>query len=115
MPIGTIKSINERGFGFLAAEDGVEYFFHRSSVEGGAFESLTRGSQVEFEIEASTRGPRAGRVRAASWLRRPSASRRSSAPFVGFIRTFPQLVTRFTIPGSAGSYTMGGERPASLT
>jgi len=65
MPIGTIKSINERGFGFLAAEDGVEYFFHRSSVEGGAFESLTRGSQVEFEIEPSTRGPRAGRVRAA--------------------------------------------------
>jgi len=65
MAIGTIKSVNERGFGFLAAEDGVEYFFHRSSVEGGAFEQLTRGSQVEFEIEPSTRGPRAGRVRAA--------------------------------------------------
>ncbi|MHB8312258.1 MAG: cold-shock protein, partial [Candidatus Dormibacteria bacterium] len=42
-----------------------EYFFHRSSVEGGAFEQLTRGSQVEFEIEPSTRGPRAGRVRPA--------------------------------------------------
>ncbi len=65
MPIGTIKSLNERGFGFLASEDGVEYFFHRSSVEGTSFEQLTRGAQVEFESEPSPKGPRAGRVRAA--------------------------------------------------
>jgi len=32
---GTIKRlVMDRGFGFLSGEDGKEYFFHRSSVEG---------------------------------------------------------------------------------
>jgi CspA family cold shock protein len=60
---GTIKKlVSERGFGFIAADDGKEYFFHRSGMESD-FDSLSGGEQVNFEIEASPKGPRAGRVR----------------------------------------------------
>ena len=39
MPSGTIKKlVADRGFGFIAADDGKEYFFHRDSVD--RFESL---------------------------------------------------------------------------
>jgi cold shock protein len=65
MPLGTIKKlVPDRGFGFIAAEDGVEYFFHRSGVDPSLnFDSLTGGEQVQFDLEASQRGPRATRVR----------------------------------------------------
>ena len=63
---GTIKKlVSERGFGFIAADDGREYFFHRSGTEGD-FDSLAGGEKVTFEIEPSPKGPRANRVRVAS-------------------------------------------------
>jgi cold shock protein len=67
MPTGTIrKVVAERGFGFIAAEDGNEYFFHRSGVEGlDLFDRLNEGEKVEFTIEPSPKGPRASRVRTA--------------------------------------------------
>ncbi len=67
MPKGTIKKVvSERGFGFIAAEDGKEYFFHQSGLEGSLdFGRLHGGESVTFEIEQSQKGPRANRVRAA--------------------------------------------------
>ena len=63
MPTGTIKKIvSERGFGFIAAEDGKEYFFHKSGTEGD-FDILVGGEKVAYEIEASPKGPRARSVR----------------------------------------------------
>ena len=66
MANGTIKKIvSDRGFGFIAAEDGKEYFFHRSGLEASVdFDRLGGGERVEFEVEASPKGPRAVRVRA---------------------------------------------------
>jgi cold shock protein len=65
MQNGTIKKlVSDRGFGFIAAEDGKEYFFHRSGTEGD-FDRLMGGERVTFEIEPSPKGPRAGRVRVA--------------------------------------------------
>ena len=47
---GTIKKlVGDRGFGFIAMEDGAELFFHRSAVEGDAFDSLREGQAVRFE------------------------------------------------------------------
>lgn len=47
---GTIKKlIADRGFGFIAQDDGSELFFHRSQVTGGAFESLQEGQRVSYE------------------------------------------------------------------
>ena len=65
MPTGTVKKlVSDRGFGFIAAEDGKEYFFHRSGTESD-FDSLNGGENVSFEIEISPKGPRAKSVRVA--------------------------------------------------
>jgi len=67
MPKGTVKKIvSDRGFGFIAADDGKEYFFHQSGVDSTLnFDSLRGGEAVSFDIEQSQKGPRANRVRAA--------------------------------------------------
>ena len=63
MQHGTIKKlVSDRGFGFIAAEDGKEYFFHRSGTDV-EFDTLQGGEHVNFEVEASPKGPRAARVR----------------------------------------------------
>jgi CspA family cold shock protein len=62
MQTGTIKKlVTERGFGFIAAEDGTEYFFHRSGTDA-QFDSLQGGERVNFEVESSPKGPRAAKV-----------------------------------------------------
>jgi CspA family cold shock protein len=62
MTTGTIKKlVADRGFGFITAEDGKEYFFHRSSIE--SFDSLRGNERVEFDVEDSPKGPRAAQVR----------------------------------------------------
>ena len=67
MPTGTIKKIvSERGFGFIAAEDGKEYFFHRNGLTSSLdFDRLAGGEKVQFQIEQSPKGPRATNVQGA--------------------------------------------------
>lgn len=67
MATGTIKKVvADRGFGFIAAEDTKEYFFHRNSLDSSLdFDRLVGGEHVTFEIEASPKGPRAAEVRRA--------------------------------------------------
>ena len=66
MATGTIKKVvSERGFGFVSAEDGKEYFFHRSAMAPSLdFDRITGGEKVEFDLQSDTRGPRAINVRA---------------------------------------------------
>ena len=64
MATGTIKKVvSDRGFGFIAADDGKEYFFHRDGVE--SFDNLNGGEKVTFEVEPSPKGPRAKLVKIA--------------------------------------------------
>ena len=67
MTTGTIKKVvSDRGFGFIAAEDGKEYFFHRGGLLAPLdFDQLNGGEKVSFEVEASPKGPRAVKVSAA--------------------------------------------------
>ena len=67
MTTGTIKKVvADRGFGFIAADDAKEYFFHRDSLDASIdFDRLVGGERVTFEIESSPKGPRAERIRAA--------------------------------------------------
>lgn len=62
MATGTIiKFLDEKGFGFIKPDEGEEeIFFHHTAFEGEPRE----GMNVEYEEEASDRGPRAGSVRA---------------------------------------------------
>ena len=64
MTNGTIKKLDsDRGFGFIPADDGKEYFFHRDGVEN--FDSLNGGEKVTIEVEASPKAPRAKLVKLA--------------------------------------------------
>jgi CspA family cold shock protein len=67
MLTGSVKKVvADRGFGFITAEDGQEYFFHRSSVDASLdFDRLGGGERVTFDIERSDKGPRARAVKAA--------------------------------------------------
>jgi len=62
MAEGTIKKlISDKGFGFIAGERG-ELFFHHSSVQGGAFETLREGQKVSYTEGRGPKGPRAESV-----------------------------------------------------
>jgi cold shock protein len=64
MPKGTIARLMDKGFGFIKAEDGKEYFFHRSELQGVEFSSLRAGREVEFETNLDSKGrPQAVKVR----------------------------------------------------
>lgn len=67
MTTGTIKKVvADRGFGFIAADDAKEYFFHRNALDASLdFDRLVGGEKVKFEIEQSPKGPRANRVQPA--------------------------------------------------
>jgi cold shock protein len=67
MTTGTIKKVvSDRGFGFIAAEDGKEYFFHRGGLVAPLdFDQLNGGEKVSFDVETSPKGPRAVKVSAA--------------------------------------------------
>lgn len=61
---GTVKRlVSDKGFGFILGEDGVEYFFHRSSCED--FNALGAGERVSFQPGAGQKGPRAEDVERA--------------------------------------------------
>ena len=63
---GTIKRlVRDKGFGFVAASDGSEYFFHQSACQGVQFDSLREGQSVTFEKGQGPKGPRAENVRVA--------------------------------------------------
>jgi CspA family cold shock protein len=60
---GTIKRlVSDKGFGFVAAQDGTEYFFHQSACTGVRFTELREGQSVTFEAGQGPKGPRAERV-----------------------------------------------------
>ena len=61
---GTVKRIvSDKGFGFVAASDGSEYFFHQSACD--QFDSLREGQNVTFDAGQGPKGPRAENVRVA--------------------------------------------------
>ena len=61
---GTVKRIvSDKGFGFVAAEDGSEYFFHQSAC--AEFHNLREGQPVTFRAGQGPKGPRAEQVRVA--------------------------------------------------
>jgi CspA family cold shock protein len=62
---GTIKRLTDKGFGFIAAADGTEYFFHQSAIQGARYDQLREGQRVTFSVGQGPKGPRAESVRPA--------------------------------------------------
>ena len=59
---GTVKFFNEeKGFGFVTADDGKEFFVHQTALEEGV--TLREGDAVTFDVEQGDRGPKAVNVK----------------------------------------------------
>lgn len=58
--IGTVKWFNnEKGFGFIAQDNGPDVFVHHTAIKSEGFRSLKEGQKVEFSIEQGPKGPQA--------------------------------------------------------
>ena len=65
MAQGTVKWFNaEKGFGFIAQEDGGDdVFVHYSAIQSQGYKSLDENQKVEFDVTQSDKGPQAENVR----------------------------------------------------
>ena len=66
MATGTVKWFNaEKGFGFIAPEDGsADVFAHYSEISGTGYRSLDENQKVEFDVTQGPKGPQASNIRA---------------------------------------------------
>jgi CspA family cold shock protein len=60
---GQVKWFNEKkGYGFIQQDDGKDLFVHFSAIQGDGFRTLKEGKRVTFEIEETSKGPKAKNV-----------------------------------------------------
>jgi CspA family cold shock protein len=63
---GVIKRlVSDKGFGFVQAQDGTEYFFHQSACTDARFDDLHEGQALTFDKGQGPKGPRAENIRLA--------------------------------------------------
>ncbi len=67
MPRGKVKWFNQnKGYGFIAQEEGPDVFVHYSAITGSGYKTLEEGAEVEFEVVNSDRGLQAANVQKVS-------------------------------------------------
>ncbi|SDJ29597.1 cold-shock DNA-binding protein family [Actinokineospora alba] len=61
MAQGTVKWFNaEKGFGFIAPEDGsADVFVHYSEIQSSGFRSLEENQKVRYDVGQGAKGPQA--------------------------------------------------------
>jgi cold shock CspA family protein len=66
MATGTVKWFNsEKGYGFIAPDDGsADLFAHFSAIAGNGFKELREDQKVEFDAERGPKGMQAANIRA---------------------------------------------------
>lgn len=63
MSEGTVKWFNsQKGYGFIALENGKDIFVHHNAIQGTGYKSLDEGDRVKFEIRQSDKGDHAENV-----------------------------------------------------
>ena len=83
------KKVSERGFGFIGAEDGRDYFFHLTDLEDDLnFDMMPEGEHVVFEVK---REPSPDKSGAAQHVRRAPLPGRLDAPAPSANDQFPMV------------------------
>ena len=60
---GKIKTLTEKGFGFIARDgEAKDLFFHSNDLSGASFNDLKVGDSVTFEVVDGPKGPSAKNV-----------------------------------------------------
>ncbi len=60
---GTVKWFNaEKGFGFIATEEGNDVFAHFSQINKDGFKTLEEGEKVTFDVTQGAKGPQAENI-----------------------------------------------------
>ncbi|MSR76173.1 MAG: cold shock domain-containing protein [Candidatus Ryanbacteria bacterium] len=60
---GTIKTLTDKGYGFIARDGEVkDLFFHSKELNGVMFDELKVGDNVTFEVSDGPKGPAATNV-----------------------------------------------------
>ncbi|MDO8601591.1 MAG: cold shock domain-containing protein [bacterium] len=60
---GTIKTLTEKGFGFITREgETKDLFFHSKDLVGVTFDELKVGDTLNFEVAQGEKGPSAKNV-----------------------------------------------------
>lgn len=64
MATGTVKWFNaDKGFGFIAPDDGsADVFAHFSAIQGSGYRSLEENQQVSFEVTQGQKGLQAENI-----------------------------------------------------
>ncbi|GAB3159605.1 cold-shock protein [Myceligenerans halotolerans] len=67
MAFGTVKWFNaEKGFGFIAPEDGgSDVFAHYSAIQTNGYRTLEENQRVEFDVKQGPKGLQAENIRPA--------------------------------------------------
>jgi CspA family cold shock protein len=56
--------MEDKGYGFIAPDDGTpDVFFHQSVIEADGYRSLQDNQRVEYTVTQGPKGPRAEQVR----------------------------------------------------
>jgi CspA family cold shock protein len=64
---GTVKWFNnEKGYGFIAVDDGEDVFVHYSAIAAEGYRALDENQRVEFEVVQGPKGPQAESVHIVS-------------------------------------------------
>jgi len=117
VPTGKVKWYDaERGFGFIASEDGSEVFLHASALPADA-QSPKPGTRVEFGVADGRRGPSALSVTlldpAPSVVK---AKRKPPSEMAGIVEDLIKVLDRVGDQLKRGKYpeNAAGTRVASL-
>ena len=63
MSKGTVKWFNnQKGYGFITAEDGKDVFVHFSAIQSEGFKTLEEGQAVSYDLVEGDRGQQAANV-----------------------------------------------------